>query len=183
MKKKSIILLTVIISTVTLSTAALAWGPGGGRGCGKRFAQGARNGMVAQLQNLDEEQQAQINALQQKFIDETAEARTGLISKYEGIRILMETSTPDREKMIALVNEIGDLKKQVMAKRIDFALDAKKIAPELDIPLSFEGRGGCYGMGMGGFRMKGCQNLTTGCPGRMGCQTLAAGCPGQAQTN
>lgn len=188
MKNRSTILLIAIVSLLAFSTAAFAWGPGSGKGCCKRWGQGSGSGMgmgmAVQWQDLTDEQQAQLGDRHQKFIDETAEVRAALVSKYENIRILMETSTPDREKLISLITEIGDLKKQVMEKRIDFALDAKKIAPELDLPfMESGGRGQCYGMGMGGFGKRGCQKMNAGCYGSAGCQQMVVGCPRQAQTN
>jgi len=101
--------------------------------------------------SLTEEQQTQLKALHQKFVDDTANQRASMVSKQEEIRILMETSAPDRDKLITLSAGLADEQKAVMAKGIDLALEAKKIAPELRLPMFFRsmgifpGKGGFHG--------------------------------------
>ena len=65
------------------------------------------------------------------------------------MRLLMETSSPDRAKLDTLSQEFTDLRSQMQSKRIDFQLAAKKIAPELNVA-GMGGRGGCGGMGSKG---------------------------------
>jgi len=72
------------------------------------------------------------------------------------MKMLMETSEPDRAKLDKLSQEITDLQKQVRDKQIDFQLAAKKISPELGM-----GRG--YGQGHGKGSKKGGQR---GCQGQ-----------------
>ncbi len=96
----------------------------------------------------------------------------------------METTSPDREKLHALSSEVTELKKQVMDKKIDTALDAKKIAPDINLPFGFDGSdkhdmtGRCPMMGdcgMGGkdMAMKGCSMMGKG----MGEMKMKMKCP------
>ena len=168
MKKYSLIIVAVVFTMVIFAGSAFSgnygYGKRDGSGLCRSFGsgQGSGRGLAAQWANLSEDQKAQINALHQKFIDDTAEKRSAKIAKHHEIRILMETSSPDRERLILLAGELGDLKKDLMTKRIDFALEAKKIAPELNISTGFHkfgmfGRNDLYK----GFRM-----------GRAGCPLL-----------
>jgi zinc resistance-associated protein len=102
------------------------------------------------MANLTEDQQTQLKTLHQKFIDETAATRAAMRAKKDELRILMQTSAPDGQRLVALANEAGDLQKALMVKRINFALEAKKIAPEINFSAGGKGFGkkGC----MGGFR-------------------------------
>lgn len=108
------------------------WGPGacwrGGTGYGA----------------LTEEQRAQLQELRQKFLDETATLRSQLWAKRGELRALMGAKAPDAEKLRALQDEINQLRDQLAHKRLEFRLEAKKIAPELPF-----GRGPGFGMGYG----------------------------------
>ena len=148
MKKQAVIFTTLIFALVTLTGYALA---GNGRNWNNKTPRNCprfMNGPGQQWVNLTPEQQTQLKALHQKFVDETASQRVGLTSKREAIRILMQTTSPDRNQLIALTGELADLQKALMAKGIDFTLEARKIAPELRIPMMFHGMGGGLGMGM-----------------------------------
>ncbi len=60
--------------------------------------------------------------------------------------MLMETSNPDRAKLSTLTTELSDLQRQMAEKRIDYQLEAKKIAPELTTSMGYgKGRGGKRG--------------------------------------
>ena len=91
---------------------------------------------------LTDEQRTQLDNLHQKFYDETADIRSGIWSKSGELNILMNTSTPDPEKAKTLQKEIGALKAKMAEKRLEFELDARKIAPDVRL-----GRG--HGRGHG----------------------------------
>lgn len=162
MKKNMLVRLVLIITIIGMTGTAFAWNGAGRRGQGM--------GQYDAWSKLTDDQRGKLDALQQKFIDETATARAAIIAKHEEIRILMETSAPDKVKLHALSNELTELKKQVMDKNIDLALDAKKIAPDFNMPMGFHGFGhhgmmnGCKMMGncsiMGG---RGMGMMNNGC--------------------
>jgi zinc resistance-associated protein len=139
--KKAMIVLTALLTVGFLAGNAFSWGHGGGKrgGCGGQ----GYNAMV----NLNPEQQTELNTLRQKFIDETYETRAAMMDKHQQIRLLMETSSPDKAKLEKLSDEMLDLKKAVHDKRIDFVLEAKKIAPELNMSAFGHHRGGKGGFG------------------------------------
>ena len=149
MKKGKLIGLAVGLVMALIVSDAFAWDGCGRRGGNMRGGFHGQGGIGQQWDNLTDDQKGKLKALHQKFIDETASARAAINAKREEIRILMETSAPDSAKLHALVAEWTTMKKQVMDKRIDMALDAKKIAPEIDIPIGFHGFGnnGCFMMG------------------------------------
>ncbi len=150
MKKQIIIAAALVFTIVGLTGSAFAWNHGQGHG-----KKGCRAGVGGPMANLTEAQQTQLKALHQKFIDETAETRAAMRAKKDEMRILMQTSAPDEQRLVDLANQAGDLQKAMMVKRINFALEAKKIAPEIDFPAGCRGLGksGCMGYHRSGMTM------------------------------
>ncbi|MBF0467777.1 MAG: periplasmic heavy metal sensor [Desulfamplus sp.] len=148
MKKQALIKLAAIFTILAMTGTAFAWGGSGKRG---RAMDAKLGGQICAQDwaNLTEDQQSKLKALHQKFIDETATTRASMVAKHEEIRIFMETTSPDKAKLLALSAEIMELKKQVMAKKIDMALEVKKIAPELDISMIMMDGHGKTGKGKG----------------------------------
>ncbi|NDY71040.1 hypothetical protein DO021_05695 [Desulfobacter hydrogenophilus] len=122
--KKTLAVLTILIITCTFSASAFATPPKQGKGKGLRQNQRA-------CMNLTDEQQKQLSDLHQKFVDDTYETRTGIMNLDQQIRMYMETSDPNPGKLKAMVIKKADLAKDLAVKRLDFALDARKISPEL----------------------------------------------------
>jgi zinc resistance-associated protein len=145
--KKALILITALVAVGLLSTYAFSWGPGkgmGGYGGGTSCPGIDRNVYT----DLTDAQKDELTTQRQKFIDDTYELRTSMMQKHNEIRLLMETSNPDREKLSRLNTEVSDLMKQLQENRIDFMLAAKKVAPELTFGQNM-GRGHHKGSGKG----------------------------------
>ena len=168
MKKTTITLSTLLILALAAGTV-FAWGPGQGRGM---YGSGYNQGYYQNCPNfngrgnfadLSKEQRDELAGLRQKFIDETYDLRSDEFNTRQEIRMLVETSNPDRSKLEKLYNKVADIQKEISLKQLDTALAAKKIAPELNL-----GGGRGWGMGGGGFakggfgRHQGFFN----CPGR-----------------
>lgn len=142
--KKTLAALTILIITCTFSASAFAYPPKQGKGKGIKQAKSRA------CMNLTDEQQKQLQELHQKFIDDTYEMRAGMITLNQQIRMYMETSNPDPAKLKVMVTEKADLEKDLAIKRLEFALDAGKISPELKCMPMGMGRGfGRHGMGYG----------------------------------
>jgi zinc resistance-associated protein len=152
MMKKTKIGIIAILAVAFLSTSAFSWGHGQ-RGCGGSGQGGSGYGQGCGINNsnawndLSKEQQDELTALQQKFIDKTYEIRSAMMIKHQEMRLLMETSSPDRAKLEAMSKAITDLSGQMRSKRIDLQLEAKKIAPELNVASMGKRRGGKKGKG------------------------------------
>ena len=134
--KKSITIISSVVFVVLFTGSVFAFGPGMGMkggGCREFGGQEAWN-------DLSKEQRDELTALRQKFIDETYELRTAEVQKRQEMRMLMETSNPDRAKLSKLSGEILDIEKKLNEKQIDFQLSAKKISPEMAFGEGF-GRG------------------------------------------
>ena len=144
--KKTLITLTALMMVAFFTANAFAWG---GQGKGKRG--GCRGQNNPMFDNLTDDQKTQLKDLRQQFIDETYETRAAIFAKHQEMRMLMETSTPDKAKLTAMVNKLADMKKTMALKKIDFALKAKEIAPELRIPMGFGMGDGHHRGGKGGF--------------------------------
>jgi zinc resistance-associated protein len=160
--KKSIIIISSMLMVALLAGSVFAWGHGKGRGMGNGYNQDCpRFGQQGQdvLNDLSREQRDELSALRQKFIDETYEQRAANFQKRQEMRMLMQTSDPDRAKLNKLSQDITDLQKKIRDKGIDFRLAAKEIAPELGLGAGFgQGRGKWSGRG----GQKGCQGQGQG---------------------
>ncbi|MBU0462086.1 MAG: periplasmic heavy metal sensor [Proteobacteria bacterium] len=155
--KKSIIIISSLLIIALVSGSAFAWGRGMGSGYNQDCPR--YGGEQGAFNDLSKDQRDALSALRQGFIDETYELRSAKFAKRQEMRMLMETSEPDRAKLDKLSQEIMDLQKQVMSKRIDFMLAAKKIAPELGMGKGFgQGRGEWSGRG----GQRGCQGQGSG---------------------
>lgn len=145
--KKSILIISSLLLVALVAGSVFAWGPGQGMGMG--FGPNPdcpRYGGQSAWNDLSGEQRDELTALRRQFIDETYELRSAKFQKHQEMRMLMETSNPDKAKLNELSREISDLQKQVMDKQIDFQMGAKKIAPELDMGAGF-GQDGRTGKG------------------------------------
>ena len=128
--KKTLILITAVLAMGFMATQAFSWGQGnrmGGYGHGTNCPGIDRGGW----QDLSKSQQDELAALHQKYIDDTYEIRVSMMQKHNEIRLLMETSAPDRAALTRLTEELSDITRQLQEYRIDFMLAAKKVAPEL----------------------------------------------------
>ena len=144
--KKTLITLTALLVVGFITASAFAWGQGKGK---------QRDGKEPTMCNsLTQEQKTELKKLHQQFVDETYKTRSAMMTKHQQLRMLMETSSPDKAKAQALSDEVMGLKKAMADKRINFALKAKKIAPEINL-MFFGPRGGgmskdcCGPMGKG----------------------------------
>jgi len=175
MKKQTLVITAIIFTLMAITAPAFAGNYGSQNYKGNENCPRYMKGPGQNWTSLTEEQQTQIKALHQTFVDETASQRASMISKQEEIRIFMETSTPDRDKLIALTGELADLQKAVMTKGIDFTLEAKKIAPDLRLPMffrsmgMFQGKGGFHGQKK---RQKRCPQQKA-CPGQNASATVS----------
>jgi len=138
--KKTLAALTILIITCTFSAGAFASPPKQGKGL--------KQAKSRACMNLTDEQQKQLQELHQKFIDDTYELRTDMMTLNQQIRMYMETSDPDPAKLKSMVMEKADLAKDLAIKRLEFALDAGKISPDLKFMAMGQGFGG-NGMGYG----------------------------------
>jgi zinc resistance-associated protein len=126
----------------------MGWGGGPGQGYCGDYGPGAGN--------LTEEQRTQLDTLNKKFFDETAQLRNEMWTKSSELRALLNSPNPDADKARALQKEITGLRAQLAEKRLDLELEERKIAPDARYGSGY-GRGG-YGKGYGrgyGHHMRG----------------------------
>lgn len=175
--KKSIIIMGSLLLVALVAGSVFAWGHGKSRGMGFSYNQSCQGyGGQSGWNELSQEQRDKLTVLRQKFIDDTYEFRSAKFQKHQEIRLLMETSEPDRAKLSKLSEELSNLQKQVRDKQIDFQLAAKKIAPEFIMGAGAGfGKGNKFDRGCQKGRKSGCQN-----GGKSGGQS---GCRGQGQGN
>ncbi|HUU39704.1 MAG TPA: periplasmic heavy metal sensor [Desulfatiglandales bacterium] len=152
--KKIVTILGILFLSAALTTPALAHGPGWGKGynrtCYGEGGPGFCRQQDREFDKLTEQQRDQLDKLHETFYDDTAQLKDDIRSKSRDLDRLLDKSTPDTDKALSLQKEISDLEAKLAQKRLDFRLEAKKIAPELELRL-----GKAFGRGPYGDPMKG----------------------------
>jgi zinc resistance-associated protein len=145
-KEMKKILMTVgilfMVGILAAPVFAHRWGRGGygaygGRGDGPCWVDGG---------DISESQQVELDKLHEKFTNDTAKLREDIWNKSAELDTLLETSNPDAARVKSLQKEISDLKAKMADQRVDFELEARKIAPNARFGRGY-GRG--YGKGYG----------------------------------
>ena len=154
--KKLTSILGITMLVAALSVPVFAWAHGWGRDHnmgywggypGSEAEYGRRYG------NMIEKQHEQLDKLNRKFSEETAQIRNKIWSKSEELNTLLNSSNPDAGKAKVLQKEISELRSKLDQARINFKLEAGKINPDARFGEKY-GRGyGRYGRHMGGGHM------------------------------
>ena len=142
--KKVLMTLGILFMVGILAAPVFAhrWGGDknyGGPGYGPCWVEGG---------DLTESQQVELDKLNEKFVNDTAKLREDIWNKSAELDTLLESSNPDATKVKTLQKEISDLKAKMADKRVDFKLEARKIAPNARFGRG-EGRGYSQGYGRG----------------------------------
>ncbi len=150
--KRLIALLGILVLVVAIALPVWAHGPGWGRGHHMGWGGGPGYGDCGDYGpgagNLTEEQRTQLDTLNKKFYDETAQLRNEMWTKSRELRALLNSPNPDKEKARALQKEITGLRAQLDEKRLDYELEELKIAPDARYGYG-RGSGKGYGKGYG----------------------------------
>jgi len=94
---------------------------------------------------LTEEERTQLDELNKKYQEETAEFREALSGKSKDLNTTLTSEKPDEKKAKALQKEISELQAELSQKTLDLRLEVRKILPETGYA-----RG--YGRGFGPYR-------------------------------
>jgi zinc resistance-associated protein len=145
--KKIVAIGGIIFLVAVIATYVLAHGPGRWGDSHMKGDWGCSTGYYSQTEKLTDEQRSQMDELYQKSYDETARLRNNIRTKSAELDMLLNSSEPDAGKARALQKEISELKAKLAQERINYDLEARKIAPK-----------GRYGRGYarwGGHHMEG----------------------------
>ena len=97
---------------------------GGGPGYGYTTPYGPGN------EALTPDQRTQLDQLDKKFYEDTANLRKDLWDKSYELNTILNTENPDPAKVNALNKEINDLRAKLQEKSLNYRLEARKIVPE-----------------------------------------------------
>jgi zinc resistance-associated protein len=147
MKKLVTILgILVLVGVLTAPVFAHRWGRGGNYGGpGSCWSESGEYG------NLTESQRTELEKLEQSFFNDTVKLREEIWSKSAELNTALNATDPDVKKVRTLQGEISALKAKMSEQRVNFELEARKIAPNARYGRGY-GRGhagGGYGYGMG----------------------------------
>ena len=133
--KRIVTIAGIVLLVAAIAVPAFAYGRGWGKG---RYKMGYGHGGPGYCwqqgpghENLTEEQRGQLDKLRQKSRDENAQLRDKIRARSEELNALLNSSDPDAEKATALQKEVSDLRAQMAQNRLNFQLEARKIAPEV----------------------------------------------------
>jgi zinc resistance-associated protein len=147
-KKMRKILMTLgilfMVGIIAAPVFAHRWGRGeygasGGPGDGPCWLEGG---------DVTDSQRAELDKLQEQFVNDTAKLREEIWNKSSELDTLLDSASPDANKVKTLQKEISDLKGKMADKRVDFELEARKIAPNARFGRGY-GRGDGQGYGRG----------------------------------
>jgi zinc resistance-associated protein len=153
-------ILGIALLVGTLAVPVFVWADGWGRGHHMMGPWGSGPEYDRQYErgygNLTEEQRTQLEQLDRKFYDETADLRNEIWTNSAQLNTLLNNSNPDSEKVRALQKELSNLQAKLDEKRLNYELEARKITPEPRFGRGY-GRGN-YGRHMGGYGPGSCRN-------------------------
>jgi len=149
-KKMRKVLMTLgilfMVGILAAPVFAHRWGRGedrayGGPGAGPCWVEGG---------DITDSQQVELDKLHEKFVNDTAKLREDIWNKSAELDSLLDSSNPDATKVRTLQKEISDLKAKMADNRVDFELEARKIAPNARFGRGYgKGYGQGYGRGYG----------------------------------
>ena len=130
----------VLVGFLTAPVFAHRWGGGksyGGPGAGPCWFESE------DYASLSETQRTELGKLEEKYIKDTTKLREQIWEKSEELNTILNSPSPDAKKAKALQKEINNLKAKMGEQRLNFELEARKIAPNARFGRG-SGRGG-YG--------------------------------------
>lgn len=149
--KRLLAILASVVLVAALAMPLLAHGPGWSTGRHMMGPWGSGQGYCGQnnrgYENLTEKQRSQLEELDRKFYNETAQLRNEIWAKSAELNSLLNSANPDPEKAKALHKELNELRTKMHEKRLEYEFEVRKIAPESQFS-------GMYGRGYG-YRMRG----------------------------
>jgi zinc resistance-associated protein len=140
--KKGMMVLGIGLLIVSVALPVMAWGPG----CWE-YGRGSRGVAPEQRTKLDE--------LYTKYDKETADLRNDIRAKSGELDQLLSQEEVDSGKVKSLQKEISGLKAKMADSRLEYELEARKIAPEGG---TARGYGMGYGRRTGGYGPGACWN-------------------------
>ena len=134
MKKITFILMGItLISSLLITSTAVAWNCGAGRGMGGNgWGCGMGPGLcwLYGIPNLTAEQSAKLADLQKKHIEETSKLRSELAVKRIEFNQLLAQPQPNSEEVMAKQKEVTNLQSQLQQKCLRNQLEMRKILTE-----------------------------------------------------
>ena len=142
----------ILVGFLTAPVFAHRWGGGknyGGPGAGPCWSDSE------DYANLSETQRGELEKLEEKYINDTTKLREQIWEKSTELNTMLNSPDPDAKKAKALQKEISNLKAKMGEQRLNFELEARKIAPNARLSRGYArdghrgygSRGHGYGMG------------------------------------
>jgi zinc resistance-associated protein len=131
--KKLVTILGILLLTAVIAYPVFAHGPGWG-GWGHMWGSSGGPGYCWRgdggARGLSQDQRDNLDALDRKFFNETETLRNEIWNKNVELDKLLNAQNPDEGKIKSLQKEISTLRNQMAEKRLNYRLEARKVAPE-----------------------------------------------------
>jgi zinc resistance-associated protein len=154
-KAKKITILTFVAVFAIATLAFAGWGRGyghmmgyGGMGPGRNHMGGYGYDQRGYYGNLSEEEMAKLDQQRAEFFKATENIRQQLYEKELALRSELAKENPDTSKASKLQSEISTLQSELDQKRLDYEIQARKLAPNYE--RGYRGSGPMMGYGPGG---------------------------------
>jgi Spy/CpxP family protein refolding chaperone len=140
-------------------------------------------------ETMTPEQRTQLDQLDRRLYDETADLRKDLWNKSFELNTILNGTDPDIEKVKALNKEVNDLRGQLNEKSLNHQLEARKVTPDSQLGGGYGGSRSSNMMGYGAGMMgrgtmgPGMMNRGTMGPGMMGYGRMGSGPMGYGSRN
>ena len=150
MKKMFVVVAAVAVVAMAIPYV-FAGGPGSvqGYGPGSRWERPGDGPGYGRGASLTEEQRTQLQALRNKFHDETASLRQTVFTKRQELRSLWSDSNADPKLIVEKEREIRALQDQLRDKAVEHKLEARKIFTPEQLAQFGERRGRGFRSGRG----------------------------------
>lgn len=141
------VLLALAALFLTVSPATAGIGPGNSHYPEGRWHRGphSHQALACWTENLSDDQVVQLKQLRQAFRAETRDLRGELRQRRLALAAELAKKAPDAAEAGQIQQSISELRRELAQKRLQHLLQAKRIAPELDLSLLW--RRGALGHG------------------------------------
>ena len=118
--------IAVAVLIVAVFLAPMVWAESGAWGHGMGL-HGAISPEMASTLNLTEDQKQIFQELREAYSNEMAPLRNQLFSKKAEMRMLWDGSSPDREKLSAMHEEISTLRQRLNQLAVQYQMDCRDV--------------------------------------------------------
>lgn len=133
--KRLVGIIGIVLLIGVTAAPLMAHGPGWERGDRGRYERGGGPENYpfpgSGYERLTDEQRAKLDTLYKQFYEEAMPLRDDFRAKRNELSAVLNAAEPDANKAKALQKEISDIQAKLAEKRVELAVEARKINPDI----------------------------------------------------